>query len=265
MWGDRKRLDLITLQLVYKRKLPSIYGQLGKDFKEVELGREAHEMLQKARGVIFSLTELVERLRRGDINVPFTARACSRYYGQRCLPDVVYFTLRRDLPVPVLEVCIVEDKKEFRPTYMLQLYAMAIIFTDFHVMVQAAPDETLADLEREFIDNGTFLYDFLKKELDINELRVDVYISLNVYKDSAKPIDKPLFKDLFSRDFKVDPRFYSQFLSARRRRNEIIKAMERKLPYLISSRQTHFTTRPSRRGRAVWKLDDKYRLYLPKS
>jgi hypothetical protein len=264
MWGDKKRIDTVILQLAYKKKLSEIYRERGKDFAEVERGRQAHESLERRRRVIEDLSEVVERLRKGDAKVPFTARACSRYYGQRCLPDVVYFTLRQEGRVPELDVHIVEDKKEFRPTYLMQLYAMGIIFTDFHVMVQAkAKEEPATDLEREFMENGVFLYDFLKKRLDLRDLRVNVFVSLNVYGDTRQPVDNPLFTDLFSSDFKVDPKFEKSFLSTRRRRNEIIKALEKGKPYVVSPKQTHFTTRPRRKSKVVARLNDKYTLYLP--
>lgn len=266
MWGDKTRLDIIVLQLAYKRRLAEIFRQFRKDFLEVERGREAHENLENRRQVVRSLPELLKRLQSGVVNVPFTARGCSRYYGQRCLPDVVYFTLRRDRPVPVLDVVIVEDKKEFRPTYLLQLYSMGVIFTDFHVMAQAAPvGEPRADLEREFMESGVFLYEFLKEQLGLAELRVDVYVSLNVYEDAKTPTDKPVFRTLFSRDFKIVSEMERQFLSARRRRNDIIRAIAGKRPYVVPLEQTHFTTRPRRRARVVSRLDERYTLYVPKA
>lgn len=208
--------------------------------------------MERRRGVLRELPVLVERLRRGEPNVPLTARACSRYYGQRCLPDVAFFTLRREGAVPTREVTILEDKKEFRPTYMLQLYAIGIIFTDFRVMVQRVPTgEPRADLDHEFMENGVFLYDHLMRELGLPEMRVEVYIPLNAYGDVDDPVDQPIFRSLFSRDFKIVPDMERQFLNARKK------------PYLLPFAQTHFTTRPRRRARVVRRLDEKYALYLP--
>ncbi|MBI2185380.1 MAG: hypothetical protein HYU39_10550 [Thaumarchaeota archaeon] len=268
MWGDKKRLDELVLQLTYRRPLERVLKQQGKRFEEVEAGRRAHLALEQRRHVLRRLSDLVEKIKANQGKpIPFTCRACSRFYGQRSQPDALYLNLQSSNSKGALEVTIVEDKHVFRPTYMLQLYAMGLIFSDPYVMVQrpVSTSHTASDIEDIFMDDGILLYDYLKDRMGLEELRVNVYISLNAYVDAEKPKDEPLFRALFSSDFKLVPEMEKAFLSTRRRRNIIIKALEKKKPYLIPTSQTHFTTRPRKKSKIVEKLDDKFFLYLPKT
>ena len=267
MWGDTRRLGEIALEVGYRRNLVDLLARLGRDPSELEQGIHAHKLLEEKRGVLKDPRALIKSLMRGR-PVPFTARFCSRYYGFRTQPDVVFFELKRGREDDRLTVVVVEDKRVPRKSYWTQVYTTALVLTDYGCLMMPAVPQDREDAlftNGEFMEGGTYLYDFLVERLGLKTRpRVEVYCTLNPYKDFRNPVDNPLPSMLFSRDHQVLLSMGGKQLHLMHWRKRIIDAVNRMKPsLLVEAKQTRFTTRRRRGMRIAAELDDKLSLYVP--
>jgi len=156
-----------------------------------------HALLKKQRGVIEFIPNIWKMLSEKG-SVVFSATFCSPTYGLRGTPDAVYLEIGRD--TKTVKITILEDKPVLKEEYSYQLYAYAIILSDYEA--NYLPEKETLNIEQARREP---FYAALRKIVDFKE--VVVFTTFNYYYNENNPpvpLNMPEKPEVFSRNFRIE-------------------------------------------------------------
>jgi len=165
--------------------------------KRHESGNPVHTSLKEQRGVIDFIPNIWKTLREKG-SVVFSATFCSPTYGLRGTPDAVYLEIGRD--TKTVKITVLEDKPVPKEEYSYQLYAYAVILSDYKA-------NYMPEKEAVYIEYGRRepFYATLRNIIDFKE--TIIFTTFNYYYDKnnpAVPLNRPEKPELFSRNFRIE-------------------------------------------------------------
>jgi len=165
--------------------------------KRHESGNLVHTSLKEQRGVIDFIPNIWKTLREKG-SVVFSATFCSPTYGLRGTPDAVYLEIGRD--TKTVKITVLEDKPVPKEEYSYQLYAYAVILSDYKA-------NYMPEKEAVYIEYGRRepFYATLRNIIDFKE--TIIFTTFNYYYDKnnpAVPLNRPEKPELFSRNFRIE-------------------------------------------------------------
>ncbi len=166
-----------------------LYGKKLTQTEAMRRGTIAHEVLELRRNPALDPDEFVGRLADGTSSwVPWVLPVCSPKDGLRAItPDVVISRLERGEKGYHLTHVIIEDKQSGNPEYLKQVYGEGMIlrYSSWLLHYNQKKDEFHKT-------PGVPFNSMLAQKLGLagpEDLAVDVYVAINVYKDPMHPVD----------------------------------------------------------------------------
>ena len=166
-----------------------LYGRKLEQNEAMRRGTIAHEVLELRRNPVLDPDEFVDRLADGKgAWVPWVLPVCSPKDGLRAItPDVVMSRLERSERGYHLTHVIIEDKQSGNPEYLKQVYGEGMILRYGHWLLHY--NQKKDEFHRT---PGVPFNSMLAQRLRLSgpeDLGVDVYVAINVYKDPMHPLD----------------------------------------------------------------------------